>query len=250
MARVVVTTGLAAAAALAMALPAQAHGTRQVTCDGTIGARTVGDVVVADGTACTLAGTKVKGGVTVGAGAVLDLTDATVQKGVTATGSGRVTAARSIVLGAVRTTGAGIVRFTDTGVLGDVKVRGDNTAFTASGLAVGGHLAGTTVNRFDVSGSYVLGSLVATEAFSGANLCGNRVFGDTRVTGGGGALLLGGATGCAGNDVGGDVVVNDNVAFIAVAGNTVRGDLACAGNDPAPEVGANVVRGTRSGQCA
>lgn len=250
LARAVLTTGLAVSASLTMALPAQAHGTRQVTCNGALGATTVGDVVVANGTACVLTGTKVKGGITVGAGAAVDLSGVTVYKNVTATGSGRVTAVESFVYGDVTTTGSGIVRLTDSAVRGDVSVQGDTTAFTAAGLGVGGDLSGSTVNRFDVSASYVRGSLTANEAFSGANLCANRVTGDAVVTGGGGALLLGGTATCAGNQVRGDVVVDDNFAYIAIAGNTVRGDLICDGNDPAPEVGANKVRGTRSGQCA
>lgn len=250
MARAVVTAGVAAAAALTMALPAQAHGTRQVTCNGTLGATTVGNVVVADGTACVLTGTKVKGEITIGAGAAADLNGVTVYKSVTATGSGRVTAVESLVRGGLSTTASGIVRLTDTAVLGDVSVQGDTTAFTAAGLGVGGDLSGNTVNRFDVSGSYVRGALTANEAFSGANLCDNTVFGDTVLTGGGGALLLGGTATCTGNIIRGDVAVDNNFAYIAIAGNTIRGDLTCDGNDPAPEVGANKVRGARAGQCA
>lgn len=246
----VLTAGLAVGATIAMALPAQAHGTRQVTCDGTIGATTVGNVVVADGTACVLDGTKVKGGITVGAGAALDLSNVTVHRGVTSASSGRVTAVDSVVYGSVSATGTGIVRLTDSGVAGDVTVQGEATAFTATGTGVGGDLSGTTVSRFDVSGSYVVGSLTVTEAFSGGNLCGNKVFGNAKAVASGGAVLVGGSPACAGNEVRGSVVVADNAAYIAIAGNTVRRDLSCTGNDPAPEVGTNTVKGARLGQCA
>lgn len=249
-ARTVLTAGLAVGATLAMALPATAHGTRQVTCDGTIGATTVASVVVADGTTCVLEGTKVKGGVTVGAGAALDMSDVTVYQSVTATRSGRVTATGSQVYGAVKATGAGVVRLTDTAVVGSVAVTGEATSFSASQVAVGGNLSGTTVSRFDVSDSYVLGTIAATEAFNGGNLCGNWVYRDTRFEGSAGAILLGGSDSCAGNEVRGDVAVNNNVAYIAIDGNVVKGDLSCAGNDPAPELGTNTVRGTRTDQCA
>ena len=249
-ARAALTAGLAVGATLAMALPASAHGTRQVTCDGTIGAVTVGSVVVADGTACVLDGTTVKGGVTVGAGAALDMSDVRVYQGVTATRSGRVTAAGSQVGGAVNATGAGVVRLSDTAVVGSVAVTGEATSFSASRVAVGGSVSGTSVSRFDVSGSYVLGSIVAKESFNGGNLCDNWVYRDARVDGSGGAILVGGSDSCAGNDVVGDVGVSNNVAYIAIGGNAVKGDLSCDGNDPAPEVGTNTVRGARIGQCA
>jgi hypothetical protein len=106
------------------------------------------------------------------------------------------------------------------------------------------------VSRFDVTGSYVGGSLVANEAFSGSNLCGNWVSGSTKVLASGGAVLVGGSASCAGNDVRGSVVVQDNAAYVAIAGNTIRRNLDCTGNDPAPEVGTNTVRGTKIGQCA
>lgn len=251
MARAVLTAGLAAAASLAMALPAQAHGTRQVTCDGTIGAATVGGVVVADGTSCVLDGTKVKGAITVGAGAVLDMSNVKAYKSLTSTGSGRVTAAGSVVYGAVSSTGTGVVRLTDSRVYGDVTVTGETTSFSASGLGVGGDLTGGTVGRFDVSGSYVLGSLSANESFNGSNLCGNWVYGNTTVAASGGAVLLGGTANCAGNAVSGDVAVENNAAYIAIDGNKVDGDLNCTGNDPAPVVGtSNTVKGAKSGQCA
>jgi len=244
----VVTAGVAGAAALAMALPAQAHGARSVTCDGTIGAQTVGDVVVADNAGCVLAGTTVRGTITVGAGAALDLSDVTVFNGVTAASSGRVAAVNSVVVGSVTSTNSGQLQLTNTAVGGDVAVSGE-TNVTAVGVAVAGDVTGTAVNRFDVSSSYVLGSVVANEAFSGGNLCGNRVYGDTKVVGSGGAILLGGSASCAGNQVFGNVVVDNNVAFIAIAGNTVKRNLSCTGNDPAPEVGTNTVKGTKSGQC-
>lgn len=249
MARAVFTAGLAGVASLAMALPAQAHGTRQVTCNGTIGAVTVGSVVIADATACVLDGTTVKGEITVGVGAALDMSDVTAYRSVTSTSSGRVTAVDSTVYGSVSSTGTGIVRLTGSGVAGDVTVQGESTSFSASDVSVAGDIRGTTVSRFDVADSFVGGALAATEAFSGSNLCGNWVSGATKVTASGGAVLLGGATSCAGNTVRGSVVVENNAAYIAIAGNTIRRDLSCTGNDPAPEVGTNTVRGTKSGQC-
>jgi hypothetical protein len=131
-----------------------------------------------------------------------------------------------------------------------VTVQGDTTNFTASGGGVGGNLSGTTVSRFDVSGVYVGGSLAVNEAFSGGNLCGNRVYGNVKAVNSGGAVLVGGSTACAGNEVRGSVVVDGNAAYVAIAGNTVRRDLSCTGNDPAPEVGTNTVKGARLGQCA
>ena len=252
MARAVLTAGVAVAASLAMALPAQAHGggyRQDVTCDGTLGAQTVGNVVVADGTGCVLENTTVKGAIKVGAGAALDMTGVQVYKSVTATGSGRVSATDTVVAGGFTTTNVGIVRLTGSGVLGSVAVKGD-TSFSASNLAVGGNLSGDVVNRFDVADSYVLGTLSAVEAYSGANLCGNWVLGDTRVVNGGGALLVGATAGCEGNEVNGDVVVENNLAYVEVAGNTVKGDLNCVGNDPAPVLGTNTVKGAKLGQCA
>lgn len=248
-ARAIVTAGVAGAAVLVMALPANAHGTRSVTCDGTIGAQTVDNVVVADNAGCVLTGTTVRGGITVGAGAALDLSDVTVGQGVTAASSGRVSAVNTVVGGSVTSTNSGQIRLADSAVGGDVVVSGE-TNVTAIGLAVAGSVTGTSVNRFDLSGSYVLGSVLANEAFSGGNLCGNRVYGNAKVVGSGGAILLGGAASCAGNQVFGNLVVDNNVAYIAIAGNTVRHDLSCAGNDPAPEIGVNTVKGTKIGQCA
>lgn len=251
-ARAVLTAGVAVAASLAMALPAQAHGggyRQDVTCDGTLGAQTVGNVVVADGAGCVLENTTVKGSIKVGAGAALDMTGVEVYRGVTATGSGRITATDTVVVGAFTSTNVGIVRLTGTGVLGNVAVQGD-TSFNATTLAVSGNLSGTTVNRFDVADSYVLGTLSAFDAYSGANFCGNWVYGDTKITNGGGALVLGSAAGCAGNEVNGDVVVQDNFAYVGIDGNTVKGDLNCTGNDPAPVVGTNTVKGAKLGQCA
>ncbi|MCT2584281.1 hypothetical protein [Actinophytocola gossypii] len=250
LARAAVLAGAAAVASIAMALPAQAHGSHAVTCDGTLGERVVrGGVVVADGTACVLDGTSVRGTVTVGAGASLELVDAKVYGGVTMSGSGRVNVTGSFVAGDVDSTGTGVVRLTDTLVVGDVDVR-EQTSFAANGLTAGGDVRGTTVNRFDVRDSAVLGSVSATESFSGGNLCGNVVFGDATFAGSGGAVLVGGAESCAGNQVGDDVVVRDNVAFTSIGGNTVRDDLSCTGNEPAPQVGTNTVKGDRIGQCA
>lgn len=250
MARAVLTAGLAIGASLALALPAQAHGARQpVTCNGTIGATTVGNVVVADGTSCVLTGTKVKGSVTVGVGAVLDMSDVTVYYDVTSNGA-RVTATDSSVGGSFTHTGGGQVRLTDTYVDCNVTISSDS-AFSASGLAVGGKLTGTNVGSFDVSGSYVGKALLVDGAANGANLCGNWVRGNTSVLASGGAVLLGGSSGsCAGNTVGGGVAVDNNVAYIEIAGNTVRRNLSCTGNEPAPVVGTNTVSGTKLGQCA
>jgi hypothetical protein len=249
-ARAVLTAGLAVGASLATALPAYAHGASSVTCNGTISATTVGSVTVADGTACTLNGVKVKGGITVGAGAVLDATDITVYHSISATNSGRLTAAGSEVYSDVTSSGTGLVRLTDVSVAGDVTATGEATSFNASDLYVGGDVSGTTVSRFDVSGSYVLGTVTVNESFNGGNVCDNWVNRGTRFAASGGAILIGGATNCAGNTVRGSVVVENNAAYIAIDGNTVRRNLTCTGNDPVPVVGTNTVAGTKSGQCA
>jgi hypothetical protein len=62
------------------------------------------------------------------------------------------------------------------------------------------------------------------------------------------------------NDVGGNMIVSDNVSAInpdstEVATNTVAGNLSCTGNSPAAQVGdsgglPNVVGGNKTGQCA
>jgi hypothetical protein len=250
-ARTVLTAGLAVGTALAMALPAQATGGRQdVTCDGMIGAQSVGDVVVADGTACVLDGTKVKGGITVGAGAALDMTNVSVYKDIISNAAGRVSAVDTLGYAGFSHTGRGQVRLTNTGFFRDVTISGE-ARFTGSGVAVGGSLTATTVSRFDVSNSFVLGSLSADQSFNGSNVCGNTVGRDAKVSRGGGAILIGGTETCAGNTVAGSVIVDSNNAtVISIAGNTVFRDLDCTTNRPAPTVGTNTVRGQKLGQCA
>jgi hypothetical protein len=245
----VIAAGISAAVALVVASPAQGQAAAPTVCTGTLGAVTVSGVVVPDGAACVLDGTKVDGGITVGARAALQTSSVTVKRDVTLTNSGRLLATGTAVGGTVSSTATGLINFTDSVVASNVTVSQDTT-FAATRLGVGGDLRGSQLNRLDLANSWVGGAVVADGAFAGSRFCGNLVGGNAEFLAGGAAIQIGGSSSCAGSRVGGDVVVNDNQAEITIGGNTIYHNLSCAGNDPAPTGSGNDVRGSKLGQCA
>ena len=66
----------------------------------------------------------------------------------------------------------------------------------------------------------------------------------------GGAIQVGSATpaNCAGNTVGGNVVVQQNTGAVAVYGNKIRGILVCQGNSSIAGTGNTAP--LKQGQCA
>lgn len=114
-------------------------------CVGTIGAITVEDIVVPDGSACTLNGTIVLGNVDVGTGSRLTARGVDVGGNIFAEGAAAVTvqnrnATRSMVDGNIQIKQGGTARVISAIIGGDLQLEQNTGLVTASRNTVGGNL--------------------------------------------------------------------------------------------------------------
>jgi len=156
------------------------------TCQGSLGAVTVENLEVLQGTSCMLDGTRVQGNIFVRNAASL-------------------TAQRVTVIGNIQAEGAS-----------SVAVLADSTVDGSIQLKQGG---AARVENVIVNGAI---------QFESNN----------------------GALSAAGNQVGENIQVFENVGGITIADNIVKGNLQCKENNPAPAGGNNTVQGTKEDQCA
>ncbi|GAB7184733.1 hypothetical protein ATKI12_4564 [Kitasatospora sp. Ki12] len=168
---------------------------------------------------------------------------------------------------------------TITGDVGELFTSGDSTCIV--GATVHGAVHDAKDGALYISGSTVHGAVL----FSGGTLfgmCGSTVTGTTNVHDASGFVLVGdpGDDGCAGNRIGGSLLLGDNHGGLEVVanqvggsvqvqgttgtgpfpedtrteieGNTIGGALLCSGNNPAPtnDGHPNTVSGQRLGQCS
>jgi hypothetical protein len=120
-----------------------------------------------------------------------------------------------------------------------------------SNSTIGNDLQITGASSFSIGpGVSVTGNLqiqnlpasAGTSQVCGASVMHNLVFQSSRT-----AVLIGSATGCAGNSVGGDLTVQSNTAATTIDNNTVIGNLTDQNNTAATQVFTNHV--THNLQC-
>jgi hypothetical protein len=150
--------------------------------------------------------------------------------------------------------------FTNGGITGTLTLNGgtvllENNSFVRGSLHVssgtvtimnstlGHNLQVTNGGSFAISGTTIAGNVVVLNlpAGPGTNtICGSSVTGNVQVQNSGTAVQLG-ATGCAGNVVGGDIEVHKNSAATTIDYNTVNGSLIDQTNTAPTQVFTNAV---------
>jgi sugar lactone lactonase YvrE len=134
--------------------------------------------------------------------------------------------------------------FVNGGVTGNVTENGGNLTLTQSQVGGNVQIMGGT---FTIGpGSTVGGNLQIQNLPTGAGpnqVCGTTVNGNLQFQDSGTALLIGSTNpaSCAGNNVGGDLQVQNNTAATTVAGNTVGGNLQDQNNTAPTQVFTNRV---------
>ncbi len=158
-------------------------------------------------------------------------------------------------------------------------------SFTASNSTIGNDLQisgpGNSINlnspgspTFSIGPAVSVGGNLQIQSLAPGStvnqVCGVSVHNDLQFQSSGAPVLIGSASGCAGNTVGGNLTVQSNTAATTVDSNTVGGNLTDQSNTAATQVftnyitnnltcqqnttisggGNTVVKGTKQGQCA
>jgi hypothetical protein len=135
--------------------------------------------------------------------------------------------------------------FVNGGVTGNVQQNGGNLELIQS--QVGGNVQVNGGGTFTLGpGSTIGGNLQIQSLPSGPGqnqVCGTTVNGNLQFQASGTALLIGSTNpaSCAGNNVGGDLQVQNNTAATTVAGNTVGGNLQDNNNTAPTQVFTNMI---------
>lgn len=141
------------------------------------------------------------------------------------------------------------------------RVRGNTQISQASGVYI---------DSAAINGNLLISS--SLNSSSQDTVCGAQIKGDLKAEGNFDPIEIGGTTsqGCAGNTIGGNLTVSNNIAAVAagsntvggnltvdgntataeVSGNTVAGNQQCQGNSAITYTTANIVKGKNQGQCA
>jgi hypothetical protein len=130
-----------------------------------------------------------------------------------------------------------------TQVKGNIKV-GNDASLTAYRITVIGNIQAEGARLVEVlADSTVGGSIQLKRGGSGRveNVSVNR---DIQFESNNGVLSA------AGNQVGGNIQVYQNVGGSTIATNIVNGNLQCKENNPSPDGGNNTVQGNKEDQCA
>jgi hypothetical protein len=183
------------------------------TCNGVYGGSFKGDLTVSNGQVCTIFNGGVIGNVTVKPGGTFNLNGGSATGNITLQGGGNLT-------------------LTAAGVGGNVQISGGGTFTIGPGATINGNLAIQNIPK----------------ASAHNQICGSSIKGDLQFHNNGTAVDIG-ATGCAGNAVGGNVQVQNNTAAINIFGNTIGSNLQCSSNTPNPAGGSNSAK-TKQGQCS
>jgi hypothetical protein len=101
----------------------------------------------------------------------------------------------------------------------------------------------------EIINSTVTGGLTSDGA-TGVRLCGSRFGDDVTIKNSTGPVRVGGGGGCAGNDVAGNLVLNNNTGGVVVGGNRINGKLACSGNTSIGNSGSPNAASSKTGQCS
>ncbi len=140
--------------------PAPAPGPDGVICQGSLGAQAYTNVIVPDGAACTMSGTRVTGNVSVGSDATLQAGALVVSGNVQATGAAAVALTNnSSIGGSVRIVQGGSATVDQVVVKGDLQLEANQRALSATRNRVGGSLkaignqAGVVVRSNTVDGA-------------------------------------------------------------------------------------------------
>ena len=135
-------------------------------------------------------------------------------------------------------------------VEGNIKVTGGTLEL--SGATVRGNVQAKGAGTVSVlQATHIEGNLQIQDLPPGSaavQICGAAIDGNLQYQNNGAAVTIGGASGCAGNTIGGNVQVNGNSASAVVSDNAVSGNLQCQ-NDASITGGGNSAR-QKQGQCA
>jgi hypothetical protein len=148
--------------------------------------------------------------------------------------------------------------FVNANVPGNIVMDGgtlvlDNTTVGGNLTMTGGNLTGTNITvqgslqitggTFSIDPSHIKGNLLIHNIRVGSarnKICGTTVNGKLQFQYNGTAVMIGSPS-CAGNTVGGNLEVSDNVAATQIYGNAVRGNLQVSSNSAATQVDNNKV---------
>ena len=155
-----------------------------------------------------------------------------------------------------------VCTFTNGGVAGNLTLAGgtlvlENNSYVNGNLQVSGgslSISNSTVgNNLQINGggTFSIGPAVSIggnlqiqnlpASASTDEICGARIKGGLQFQNSGTGVLIGSASGCAGNTVGGDLQVQNNTATVTIDYNTVGGNLTDQSNSAATTVDNNTV---------
>jgi hypothetical protein len=125
-------------------------------------------------------------------------------------------------------------------------------SLTVSNSSVGGSLQITGASSFMIgAGVTIAGSLQIQSlpvAAGTDQVCGSNVKGSLTLQNSGAAVQIGSGSGCAGNSVGGNLLVQNNTAATTIDSNTVGGNLTDQNNTAATTIDSNTVGGNLTDQ--
>jgi hypothetical protein len=130
-----------------------------------------------------------------------------------------------------------------TTVKGTAKVQG-NARLRAEGVRVIGNVQGENARNVAVVAQSRIGGSVQVVQGKAARVVRSRVNGDILYDDNAAFLRI------ARNVVGGDVQAFQNTGGVEIVRNTIDGNLQCKANRPRPTGGGNVVHGSKEDQCA
>jgi hypothetical protein len=230
--------------------PTAASPASGATCNGAYNSTFNGNVTISSGQTCIFVSGGITGNVTVNGGS-LTLSNATV--GGNVTGQGNVTITGTAHVNGNVTLSGGQLSASGGAIGGSVTLNG-GSSLTLGSASVGGSLVMNSGGTFSIGPSAAInGSLTIQAGPAGSaqnQVCGANVKGNATLQSNAGAVQIGSAvpSACAGNTIGGNLVVQQNTGSIGVFANAVTGNLVCQNNSSITGNG-NTAR-LKEGQCA